>query len=127
MAQYQHITRSSYRGVPLIRITTGHLREPQVCYGVRDEIQSALDPTQTEHVLLDMQDVEFVGSIAFLVFIALRRLLPTGQIVLCGMTPPIKDAFRASHLISESPHTRGPFDFAPTVDAGVEQLDRPDS
>lgn len=122
---YQHITRDARAGVPLITITTGHLREPEVCYAVRDEIRSALDPDQTENILLDMQHVEFIGSIGFLVFIALRRMLSEGEIVLCGMTAPTKDAFAATQLISDSPNTHGPFEFAPTVDAGVEQLNRP--
>ena len=33
------------------------------------------------------------------------------------MTDPIKEAFSATRLISESPNAHGPFEFAPTIEA----------
>lgn len=118
--EYRYIACSTQADVPLITITESHLRESTTCYAVRDEILSALDPDETENVLVDLQHVEFMGSIGFLVFVGLRRQLWKGRVVLCCLSPPIHDAFLACHLISADPSMRGPFEVAASVELGAE-------
>ena len=117
--EYQHITCSTLGDTPVITITESHLREATTCYAVRDEILSALKPEETENVLVDLTLVEFIGSIGFLVFVGLRRVLTKGHLVLCCVSPPVHDSFLVCRLISADNDSASPFQVASSIDSGA--------
>ena len=120
--QYQYISKSMQSGVPVIGINETQMREANKCYQIRDEMLSALESIDSDHVLIDLSSLEFVGSIAFLAFLGVRRARSEGRIILCGLSPSIHDSFRLCNLVSDDPNSPGTFDVAATLETGAASV-----
>lgn len=119
---YCHIATRLHGADLVIAVRQGAMRETSMCYAIRDEIIAAIDATQASNVVLDLKSVEFIGSVGLLAFLAAKRRLPKGRIVLCEMSSNIRELFRACALIGSDSTTPGPFEVAGSVPSALAEL-----
>ena len=96
-----------------------HLKVPRLVLEGRCSNGEVGPNKPLQNLLVDLEQVEFIGSIGFLVFVGLRRVLSKGRIVLCCPRAPVQDAFLACRLISAEPGGAAPFDVAADVAQGA--------
>src|SRR5438067_2753853 len=106
----------------VVDVLTDQLREADVAYRLRDEIQALIAQHKPTNVVLDLTRVKFIGSVGFLAFLAVRRQLPDGRIVLCNLSEPIRDIFRICNLIPTETKPSAPFEVTPTRNESLAQL-----
>jgi anti-anti-sigma factor len=115
------LTFSKTAGVLVVTITSSHLRTPETSYAVRDALIEAVTSEGVEDVVLDLNQVTFVGSVGLLGFLALRRLDHVREIVVCNLSSTLKTMFLKCRLINES-GSDAPFGYAETVDAALARI-----
>jgi hypothetical protein len=95
----RHTSSTVHDGVLVVTVQVPRLREPGLSYIVRDEVLEALAAAGAQHLVLDLRQIESIGSVGLLAFIALRRHLPDGEIVLCQLAAEVRQIFQACRLI----------------------------
>ncbi|MDG2380442.1 MAG: STAS domain-containing protein [Pirellulaceae bacterium] len=111
----RYIESSTQDGVLVIKILATAMRDTQVCYGIRDQMIEAIDPDQTQNVIIDLENLTFIGSIGFLGFLAVRRKIPKSRIIVCNLTDTIREMFLLCRLISEDNSADSPFEVRATL------------
>lgn len=106
----------------VVTLRVEQIREALVAYALRDELLSLVEATHARNVLFNMEQVEFIGSVGFLAFLAIRRRLAEGRIVLCQMSAPIHQLFAVCRLIPAGPISAAPFEVEDTVDNALARL-----
>jgi anti-anti-sigma factor len=116
------VSGSMRDGVLILSIAVDQLRDPDTVYSLRDEIMSQVDTSGTTDLVLDLRHVKSIGSVGFLAFLAVRRHLVDGRIVLCNLSGSVRDVFQISRLISGDASQTAPFITASSVEGAVERL-----
>jgi anti-anti-sigma factor len=94
----------SYRGnVLVIEVLVPQLRDPETAYALRDEILALVEPKETSHVVVDLRQVTYIGSVGLLAFLALRRHVEDTPIVLCNISPTVRELLEVCHLVAQPP------------------------
>ncbi len=104
----------------LARVMVPEIREAAVAYALRDELLALVEESGTRHLILDVRQLKFIGSIGFLAFLGVRRQM-SGQIIFCGMTEPVRQVFQVSRLIPSGSEER-PFGLEDTLEAALARL-----
>jgi hypothetical protein len=117
---FRHVTSSTDASSLVVSIKDQNLREGLVCNALRDELLAAIDSAKTDNLVLDLSSVEFIGSDGLLVFLAARRRMAGGRIVLCGMSENIRGVFCVCGLLSPDPAKAGPFEESLSVQTALE-------
>ena len=79
----------------------------------------SVDTSGAPPVLVIDPDDTFVGSIGFLAFLALRRHLENGRIVVCNFSDSIRKIFEICRLIPTDPSAAGPFLVEESLEAAL--------
>lgn len=111
-----------HEGVLAVTIIPRQVREATLAYLLRDEILALVVSSQTQDLILDVRNVEFMGSVGFLAFLAVRRHLKTGRIVICNLSPTLREMFAVCKLISPGGDKGAPFETEATLEAALAQL-----
>jgi anti-anti-sigma factor len=97
------------------------MRDAASVQQIKDEMLSAITATTPTAVIIDLQNVEFVGSVAFLVFLSVRRQPSVQRIILCNMLANVREVFQLCKLIPGPHNSSAPFEVAGSV-ADAEAL-----
>ena len=118
----RYVNGSVHGKVLLITILVKEIRDPETSYALRDEILLLVDPTKTSHLVLDLQRVSFVWSIGLLAFLAVRRRLETGKIVICNISDSICSMFEVCRLVSKVPSVTAAFEVEDSLEAALSRF-----
>ena len=72
---------------------------------------------------MDLIHVDFVGSVGFLVFMAIRREPKGENVVLCNLDPNVHKLFAICKLIPDGSDATTPLHLAETVGAAIALYD----
>jgi len=120
--ELRYMSGSVHGKVLVVTILVKQIRDPETSYALRDEILLLADPAKTSHVVLDLQRVDFVGSVGLLAFLAVRRHLQGGQIVICNVSDSIRSMFEVCRLVSRDPSATAPFGVDDSVEAALARF-----
>ena len=86
------------------------------------EFDEAIKDVASPKVVIDMSNVEFMSSVAYLPFVGLRRKVSAagGSLALCNFTDTIKEMFEATRLLVNPRSPSAPFQFVESVEAAIE-------
>ncbi len=100
----------------ILTIQPTKLRDLLVVQTLKDQMLAEVARSKAIKVLLDMRNVEMVGSVAFLAFLGIRRQPNVERVILCHLSPPVLELFHLCKLIATDNHTAGPFEYAATIE-----------
>jgi anti-anti-sigma factor len=116
-------SRGAIRGnVLVIEVLLDQVRDPQSSYALRDEILSLMKAGEIDHVVVDLKRVTFLGSVGLLAFLAVRRHLEGGSVVLCNVADGIQAMLQVCLLISKDPARTAPFQLEPSIESALARL-----
>jgi len=110
-------------GILVVTVLAQEVRDVDLAYSLRDEIAALVDSSQVRNLVLDAGSIQSIGSIGFLAFLGVKRYLGDGRIILCNLSPPVREVFAICKLISTD-GTNAPFEVAATLEAAVGRLAR---
>ncbi|NLS98267.1 MAG: STAS domain-containing protein [Planctomycetaceae bacterium] len=116
-------SRGAIRGnVLVVEVLVDQIRDPETSYALRDEILSLMKAGEIHHVVIDLARVKFLGSVGLLAFLAVRRQLESGSIILCKVAEGIQSMLEICLLVSKDPGKMAPFQVEASVDEAVARV-----
>lgn len=98
----------------VVTVLSEQLRDFAVVQALRSSVIEAIERTQAKNVVMDLGNVTYIGSVAFLAFLAIRRQSGIDRIVLCNLSELVQELFRMCKLIASSNGKAAPFEQAST-------------
>ena len=111
-------------GVLILTITQSRIQGEETAQQLRDEMQTALEKTGVNRVVVDLQHVRYLSSVAFWPLLNLRRQLLDigGRMIICGLNGDLEDIFTTTKMISTGGAVDAPFEVAPSNSAALERM-----
>jgi anti-anti-sigma factor len=112
------------QGVLLLTVTQPRIQGEENAQQLRDEMQAALEKAGVNCVIVDLQHVRYLSSVAFWPLLSLRRQLRQagGRMIICGLNGDIEDIFTTTKMISTGGAVDAPFEIAPSTAAALERM-----
>lgn len=107
--------------VLIITIHVETMREPELVNQIKDAMSVAAYEAGLRFVIIDLQKVQYVGSVGLLAFLAMRRIPAVQTIVLAQLNPNVRELFQLCRLISTSKDS-APFRVEESVEAAIETI-----
>ena len=124
--QYRYLRCGTQQGVLVLAITHPQLRSGDfdLIDQVRQELLTAVALNGTRKVVVDLTEVEYVGSAGFRPLLSLRKKLQEqdGDMLLCGLCEEVHEVFLTSRLIDAQGSSAAPFGVEPDVARAVARL-----
>jgi anti-anti-sigma factor len=122
--KYRHLTSRVESDVLVIAITTTQLQDEKTAKEVQDELLAAAGVSIRSNVVVDLQRLQYVSSVAFSPFLRLRRELQAagGRMILCGLSSMVGDVFFTTRLVSPDGSFTAPFEMAVNVASAIARL-----
>ena len=102
-----------------IDILADQFFDADTAYRLRDAMLSLIRSSSARHVVLDFRNVTLFGSVAFLAFLAVRRHVEDGRVVICNLSETNRRVFETCRLISSDPSVMAPFEVADSLGAAI--------
>lgn len=113
----------THGSVLVVTLLLHEIRDSKTAYDFRDAVLAQLERQPAVHVVFDCAAVKFIGSVGFLAFLGVRRKQPTGRIVLCNLSPQIREMFEVCRLLARDElDTAAPFEGVDTLEAALATL-----
>jgi anti-anti-sigma factor len=124
--QFKHLLQQFEDGAVVLTVTVTHLRGDDLADALRAEMLDALAHSGTARVVVDLQQVESLSSVAFRPLLSLLKQVRSagGRLVLCGLRPDVASVFHITRMISTSGSAAAPFEQAADVPAALAALKR---
>jgi anti-anti-sigma factor len=124
--QYRHLTAQVDQNVLVLTITETTLQEEKLAEDLLQELLNALAQFAVNNVVVDMQKLKYISSVAFRPLLRLRSKLQEtrGRLILCGLTKVVGDIFYTTKMLNPSGSFVAPFQMEPDVAAAVDRLRR---
>jgi anti-anti-sigma factor len=125
--QFRYLRTSTQQGVLVLSVTHPHVRsgEFELVDTLRQEMLAAA--AGAAKVVVDLSEVQYVGSAGFRPLLSLRKRLQegSGEMLLCGLCPDVREVFLTSHLINSAGTAEAPFAVEPDVPHAIARLTQP--
>ncbi len=121
---YHHLTCQVGDDVLVLTITSTELQDEKLADALAVELLDAVAQFGIHKIVLDMQRLKYISSVAFRPLLRLRSKLKEigGRMFLCGLTPVVGDIFFTTKMLSPTGSLEAPFQMAADVAAAVAQL-----
>jgi anti-anti-sigma factor len=104
------------------QIMVPQMRDIELVQRVKDELIEAIQEGNPRAIILDLSQLEFIGSVGFLAFLAARRTSNANQIVLCNLSERTHEVFALCRLIPHAARSDTPFAVQATVESALASL-----
>jgi anti-anti-sigma factor len=116
MADTSTAIASSTQGSTLVvTLLPEQLRDLALVQQLKQEMLQALEAAHVANVILDFSNVRFVGSVAFLAFLGVRRQAGVSRVVLTGLDVNLREVFSLCRLIPTVNSPTAPFEEAASM------------
>lgn len=108
--------------VLVAQISVPQMRDSKIVEQIKDQLVEAINQHTPRAIVLDLSQLEFIGSVGFLAFLAARRVTNANQIILCNMNERIHEVFVLCRLIPHAGKSDTPFTVQPTVESALASI-----
>jgi anti-anti-sigma factor len=124
--QYLHVTSRVDQDLLVLTITDTQLQDENLANALLQELLDAVTRFGANKIVVDMQRLQYVSSVAFRPLLRLRGKLKEtgGRMILCGLTPAVGDIFFTTKMLSPSGSFEAPFQMAIDVTAALAHLNQ---
>ena len=116
------VAASLQSGVLVATIMREEIRDATDAYSCRDELIATIDSSKTEQLVINLDHVQFLGSIGLVALLGVRRHLGSGRIILCNISEIVRQMLLVCRLIPRTETDTAPFETAATEAVAVESL-----
>ncbi len=123
--QLQYVQRRLEQGNLVLTVTESRLDSENLAHMLHVELLAAADTGEPANVVLNLEGVHKIHTMALQSLLDLRRRLAdsAGQIVLCGLSPIVAEVLRITGLIDTSGQTSDAlFATEPDVASAIARL-----
>lgn len=112
------------QGVLVLLITQSRIQGEEAALQLREQMQNAVTQANVNRVVVDLQHVRYLSSVAFWPLLSLRRQLRDagGRMIICGLNGDLEDIFTTTKMISTGGSVDAPFEVAVDAAAAIERM-----
>ncbi|HRX79448.1 MAG: STAS domain-containing protein [Planctomycetaceae bacterium] len=125
MADDSPYIRSRYeQGILVIEVIPKRLSEESQVFALRNEIVAAIRESDSDDIIIDMKNVEYLTSIALLPFVGIRGAVEQrgGRVVLSEPAGIVVDVLTVSQLIVENRESANHLQMADSLESAIVLL-----
>ena len=125
MSEGNHrISSRSDRGVLILKVEPYRIAEYELAEAIGRELIAAVDEQKATKVVVDLANVQYMGSVGYGPLITLRSRVRAsgGRLVLCNMAPIIHELFDTTRLLVNPNSPKSLFEFTGSVEAAISLL-----
>jgi anti-anti-sigma factor len=124
---YSHLKVSTLDGILVVTLSERQLQGDALAEKLKQELLAVIAETKPDKMVLSFEEVQYIASAAFRPLLSLNRRFQqsNARLMLCGLTPSVRDVFQQLRLISTNPRYHATFDWRPDVKEAVAAL-KPD-
>ncbi len=104
----------------VITILEERIRDPEKVTEIKDAMTEVVSNSVCKNLIIDMGRVQFIGSVGFLAFLAMRRIPGVQNVVLCSLNEHVKELFVICRLIPSKNASSAPFHDSASVQSALE-------
>lgn len=110
--------------VAVLTLSDAQIIGDDLADSLRDQLLAVAVQSQARNIVLDFQKVTFLSSSGFRPLLSLHRLLrqQNGKLILCRLSPEVREIFEVTRLISTKGQGKAPFEVYPDAVAAVASL-----
>jgi anti-anti-sigma factor len=122
--QYRCLQCHLERSVLVLTITVEQVEGVAVGSELLREMLQAAAEFEAKNVVVDFQRTKYISSTAFRPLLGLRSKIRErgGQVILCGLSPPVGDVLITTRLVCPDGSPEAPFGLEPDVAAAIAKL-----
>jgi anti-anti-sigma factor len=120
----RHTTIRTEQGVLVLTITAMELQTEPTADTLLQEMLAAVEQHAAGRVVIDLQNIKYISSVAFRPFLFLRRKLQEtgGRMILCGLSSVVGDVFYTTRMVSRDGSFAAPFEMEADAAAAIVRL-----
>jgi anti-anti-sigma factor len=119
MANFHYIDYTTHGSSIVATILEEKLRDQQLVEKIKDELIQIFSEATCKFAIIDMSRVQFIGSIGFLAFLAVRRITGIERVVLCNLDDNIRQLFSVCRLIADTENSKAPFETSEDIESAL--------
>lgn len=110
--------------VAVLSLSDNQIIGDDLADSLRDQLLAMAVQSQARNIVLDFQKVTFLSSSGFRPLLSLHRILrqQNGKLILCRLSPEVREIFEVTRLISTKGQAKAPFEVFPDAVAAVASL-----
>ncbi len=122
--QSRYLKSSCEEGVLVLTITATELQDEKLAGVLQQELLTQIDHHKPQKLIVDLQNIKYLSSVAFRPFLSLRRKLQEagGRLILCGLSSVVGDIFYTTRLISPTGSFDAPFEMTKDVAGAIARF-----
>jgi anti-sigma B factor antagonist len=122
----QHLNARLEDGVLVLRLTGEHLQDERAAHELLQELGAMVDHYRARQVVVDLENIRYISSVAFRPLLNLRRKLveAKGRLILCNLSSVVGDVFYTTRLVSPTGSFHAPFEMEKDVASAITALKR---
>jgi len=122
--KYRHLTSRIDTGVLVITITETQLQDEKLAQAIQDELLSVVKESGLFSLVVDLQQIRYISSVAFRPLLRLRRHVheSNGRLILCGLSRIVGDVFFTTKLVSPDGSFVAPFEMEADAAQAVARI-----
>jgi anti-anti-sigma factor len=126
MAQhpYRYVQTRTEQGVLVLTLSPPRIQDEDLAIATRQDVLQAVTESGATNVVLNLEHVQQISSVAFWPLLSLHRKVKElqGRLLLCGLQPGVAEVLHVTRMISSSGSGHAPLEEAPDVPAAVARL-----
>jgi anti-anti-sigma factor len=121
---YRYVQTKNEQGVLVLTASPPRIQDEDLAMAVREDLLQALTESGAKKVVLNLEHVQQMSSVAFWPLLSLHRKLKesSGRLLLCNLQPGVSEVLHVTRMISTGGTRPAPFEEAADVEAAVAQL-----
>ncbi len=122
--QSRLLKSSVEQGILVLTITATELQDEKLADALLQELLAQIAHHQAQKVVLNLQNIKYISSVAFRPFLSLRRKLQEagGRLILCGLSSVVGDIFYTTRLLSATGSFDAPFEMTKDVAGAIARF-----
>jgi anti-anti-sigma factor len=121
---FRHISARDDGGVLILTIDIHRISSYELSETMGRELLEAVKDRQSPKVVVDLGKVEYMSSVGYGPLISFRARVRDlgGRLVLCRLTPVVKETFEATRLLINPQSPKSLFEFTETLEDAIALL-----
>ena len=123
---YRHISVQEKSGVLVLTIGLARVATYELAESMGRELIESVRATTPNKVVVELSQIEYMSSVGYGPLISLHGMIRDagGRLILCGLSPVIRQMFEATRLLINPRSSQSLFEFTDTVENAVAMLRR---
>jgi stage II sporulation protein AA (anti-sigma F factor antagonist) len=121
---YRHLTATETDGIDVLTLALERIESYETAEAMGRELIAAVQDKQSPRIVVDMGKLVYMSSVGYGPLISLRSYIREagGRLVLCELSPVVKEMFETTRLLINPQSPKSLFEFVDSREKAIAML-----